>query len=35
MKFHVVTRMETKVACIKQTSFFDVPVDYFQNNFLE
>jgi hypothetical protein len=27
--------METKLACIKQTYFFNVPFDCFQNNFLE
>jgi hypothetical protein len=26
---------ETKLACIKQASFFNVPSDYFQNNFLD
>jgi hypothetical protein len=26
---------ETKLACINQASFFNVPMDYFQNKFLE
>jgi hypothetical protein len=26
---------EAKMACIKQASFFNVPLDHFQNNFLE
>jgi hypothetical protein len=29
-----VTGTETKLACIKQASFFNVPLGYFQNNFL-
>jgi hypothetical protein len=27
--------METKLACIKQASLFNVSLDYFQNNFLK
>jgi hypothetical protein len=27
--------METKLACIKKAFFFNVPYDYFQNDFLE
>jgi hypothetical protein len=27
--------METKLACIKQASFFTVPLDSFRNNFIE
>jgi hypothetical protein len=35
LKCHVVTGMETKLACIKQASFFKAPLDYyFQNDFL-
>jgi hypothetical protein len=30
-----VTGKGTKLACIKQASFVSVPLDYFQNNFLE
>jgi hypothetical protein len=30
-----VTDTETKLAYIKQASFLNVPLDYFQNNFLE
>jgi hypothetical protein len=35
LKCRAVTGTETKLACIKQTSFFIVPLDYFQDNFLE
>jgi hypothetical protein len=34
LKCHAVTDMETKLAYIKQAYFFNVPLDYFQNNFL-
>jgi hypothetical protein len=30
-----VTGTETKLASIKQAFFFNVPLDYFQNNFLK
>jgi hypothetical protein len=30
-----VTGTETELTCIKQAFFFNVPLDYFQNNFLE
>jgi hypothetical protein len=30
LKCRAVTGTETKLACIKQASFFNVPVDYFQ-----
>jgi hypothetical protein len=35
LKCRAVTGMETKLACIKQASFLNVPSDYFKNNFLE
>jgi hypothetical protein len=34
-KCRAVTGTETKVACVKYASFFNVPLDYFHNNFLE
>jgi hypothetical protein len=34
-KHQTVTGMETKLACIIKGSFFNVPLDYIQNNFLE
>jgi hypothetical protein len=30
-----VTGMENKLACIKQASFFNEPLDYLDKNFLE
>jgi hypothetical protein len=35
LKCCAMTGTETKVACVKQASFFNVPLDYFQNDFLE
>jgi hypothetical protein len=35
LKCRAVAGTETKLACIKQTFFFYVPLDYFQNNFFE
>jgi hypothetical protein len=35
LKRRAVTGTETKLACFKQASSLNVPLDYFQNNFLE
>jgi hypothetical protein len=35
LKCRAVTGTATKLACIKEASFFNVPLDYFQNNFFE
>jgi hypothetical protein len=35
LKCPAVIGTETKLACIKQASFFNVPLDYIQNNFLK
>jgi hypothetical protein len=34
MKCRAVMGMKAKLASIKHASFFNVPLDYFQNNFL-
>jgi hypothetical protein len=33
LQCRAVTDTETKLACIKKASFFNVPLNYFQNNF--
>jgi hypothetical protein len=35
LKCCAVPGTETKLACIKKASFFNAPLDYFQNDFLE
>jgi hypothetical protein len=35
LKCRAAASTETKLAYIKQPSFFNVPLDYFQKNFLE